>query len=134
MRHAAVFVGGALGAVSRWAVGVALAPASPSAFPLATFVVNISGAFGLGFAAVLLIERMAPTRYLRNLIGIGFFGAYTTFSTLAMDGVRLVDNGHTPTALVYWMLTLIVGQMAGVYGMWLGRVDLRARRGDEPAR
>ena len=123
-----------MGAVSRWAVGLALAPTSPSAFPLATLVVNISGAFGLGFAAVLLIERMAPTRYLRNLIGIGFFGAYTTFSTMAMDGVQLVDNGHTTTAVVYWMLTLIVGQMAGICGMWLGRVDLLPRRGDEPAR
>jgi len=134
LKHAAVFVGGALGAASRWAVGVALAPASPAAFPLATFVVNVSGAFGLGFAAVLLIERLAPTRYLRNLIGIGFFGAYTTFSTMAMDGVRLIDRGHVATAAVYWILTLIVGQMAGVYGMWLGRADLPTRRGDESER
>lgn len=134
MRHLAVFVGGSVGAVSRWAVGLALAPASPSAFPLATFIVNISGAFGLGFAAVLLIERLAPTRHLRNLIGIGFFGAYTTFSTMAMEGVRLIDSGHVWTAAVYWVLTLIVGQMAGVYGMWLGRADLPIRRRDEPAR
>jgi CrcB protein len=134
LRHAVVFVGGTFGAASRWAVGLALAPASPSAFPLATFVVNVSGAFGLGFAAVLLIERLAPTRYLRNLIGIGFFGAYTTFSTMAMDGVRLVDNGHLTTAVIYWVLTLIVGQMAGVYGMWLGRADLLTRRGDESER
>lgn len=134
MKHAAVFIGGALGAISRWAVGLGLAPTSPSGFPLATFVVNISGAFGLGFAAVLLIERLAPTRYLRNLVGIGFFGAYTTFSTMAMDGVRLIDAGQTETALLYWVLTLIVGQMAGVYGMWLGRADLPMRRGDEPAR
>lgn len=128
------FRGGALGAVSRWAVGLALAPTSGSGFPLATFVVNISGAFGLGFAAVLLIERLPPTRYLRNLIGIGFFGAYTTFSTMAMEGVRLVENGRVATAATYWVLALIVGQMAGVYGMWLGRADLPVRRGDEPAR
>ena len=134
MKHATVFIGGAVGAASRWAVGLALAPTSPSGFPLETFVVNVSGAFGLGFAGVLLIERLAPTRYLRNLIGIGFFGAYTTFSTMAMDGVRLIDSGHTETALLYWVLTLIVGQMAGVYGMWLGRAELPTRRGDEPAR
>ena len=88
-------------------------------------MVNVAGAFGLSFVAVLLIERLPPTRYLRSLIGIGFFGAYTTFSTMAMEGVRLIDSGHVETALIYWILTLIIGQMAGVYGMWLG---------DEPAR
>lgn len=134
MKHVAVFAGGAAVAVSRWGVGLALAPDAPAAFPLATFVVNVSGAFGLSFVAILLIERLPPTRYLRSLIGIGFFGAYTTFSTMAMEGVRLIDSGHVETALIYWILTLIVGQMAGVYGMWLGRVDLPTGRGDEPAR
>ena len=124
MRSVSVFVGGAFGALARWAVGVALAR-SPNAFPLATFLVNTTGAFGLGLASTLLIERLPPTRYLRSLIGIGFFGAYTTFSTMAVEGVRLLDAGRVATALSYWVLTLVVGQMAGVYGMWLGRIELR---------
>jgi CrcB protein len=132
VRSFVVFLGGACGALARWAIGLALA-GSPRAFPLATFVVNTTGAFGLGLAATLLTERLSPTRYLRSLIAIGFFGAYTTFSTMAVEGVRLLDAGRPGTALEYWVLTLFVGQMAGVYGMWLGRIELR-RDGAEEVR
>ena len=127
MRAVSVFVGGACGTLARWWVGLALAPSSPAGFPTATFVVNITGALGLGFASVLLTERLPPTRYLRSLVGIGFFGAYTTFSTMAVEGVRLLDLGRTRTALTYWILTLVLGQMAGVYGMWLGRMKFTVK-------
>ena len=126
MRWLSVLVGGAAGTLARWGVGLAL-PARPGAFPWATFLVNVSGAFGLGLAGVILTERLPPTRYLRTLIGIGFFGAYTTFSTMAVDGVRLLDGGRLWLAALYWLLTLFAGQMAGVYGMFLGRIRLRAR-------
>jgi fluoride exporter len=71
---------------------------------------------------------------MRPLIGIGFFGSYTTFSTMALDGIRLLDSGHAATGLTYWILTLIVGQMAGVYGMWLGRLEFSRRGGLDEAR
>jgi fluoride exporter len=121
MRLVAVMAGGAAGAVARWAVELAVP--SVGGFPLATLLINVSGAVG-----VLLLERLAPTRYLRPLLGIGFFGAYTTFSTMAMDGVRLLDGGQPGLAVGYWVATLLVGQMAGVWGMWLGRLRLSGRR------
>lgn len=121
MRYAAVFVGGALGALARWGLALALA-VQPDQFPLATFLVNVTGAFGLGAAAILLTERRPPSRHLRPLIGIGFFGAYTTFSIMAVEGVRLVDAGRIPMALAYWIATLLAGQAAGIYGMWLARL------------
>jgi fluoride exporter len=121
VRYAAVFVGGALGALARWGVAAALA-VSPDRFPLATFLVNVTGAFGLGIAAVLLTERLPPGRYLRPLVAIGFFGAYTTFSIMAVEGVRLVEAGRIPLALTYWISTLLAGQAAGIYGMWLARL------------
>lgn len=127
MRTATVVVGGSVGALARWAVGLAIV-AGINGFPWATLIVNVSGAFGLSLAATLLNERIAPTRYMRNLINIGFFGAYTTFSTMALEGVRLMTAGRTSTALTYWVATLVLGQMAGVYGMWLGRLQLPARR------
>ncbi len=123
-RSVAVFVGGSAGALARWGVATALA-ASPTGFPIATLIVNTTGAFGLGLTAVLLTERLRPSRYARSLIGIGFFGAYTTFSTIAVEGVRLIDAGRVGTALGYWLVTLVAGQMAGVYGMWLGRLDVK---------
>jgi fluoride exporter len=128
MRWLSVLIGGAAGTLARWGVALAL-PAAPGGFPWATFLVNMTGAFGLGLAGVILTERFPPTRYLRTLVGIGFFGAYTTFSTMAVDGVRLIDEGRLWTAALYWLLTLVVGQMAGVYGMFLGRVRVRARKG-----
>ena len=114
-------MGGAAGALARWAVGNALAGASTS-FPWGTLLVNATGAFGLGLVAVLLTERLPPNRYLRPLIGIGFFGAYTTFSTMALEGVKLIDAGRPETAFLYWVATLFAGQLAGVYGMWTARL------------
>lgn len=134
MRTAAVAIGGAVGALARWSVGQ-LIGGSGAGFPLATLVVNLSGAFGLGLLGVIMYERVRPTRYLRPLIAIGFFGAYTTFSTMAVEGVRLIEAGRVATAALYWVLTLVTGQMAGVYGMWVGRLELPIRRRrDETAR
>jgi CrcB protein len=126
MRLVAVMVGGAVGAVARWAVELAIP--SVAGFPLATLVINVSGAFAMGLVGVLLLERLAPTRYLRPLLGIGLLGGYTTFSTMATEGVRLFDQGRLGLAVGYWVATLLVGQMAGVYGMWLGRLRLPRRR------
>jgi fluoride exporter len=125
MRLGAVMVGGAAGALARWAVELAIG--SVAGFPLATFLINVTGAFAMGLVGVLLLERLAPTRYLRPLLGIGLLGAYTTFSTMAMEGVHLLDQGRLGLAVGYWLATLLVGQMAGVYGMWLGRLRLPRR-------
>jgi CrcB protein len=122
-------LGGAVGAVARWRISLAL-PNDPASFPWGTLIVNTTGAFGLGFAAVILNERMRPSRYLRPLIAIGFFGAYTTFSTMAVEGIRAIDDGAPRTAIVYWVVTLLAGQAAGVYGMWTARFGPVQERGD----
>lgn len=126
MRWLAVLAGGGLGSLARYGLTVAIG-IEPQSFPWATLAVNVGGAFGLGLAMVLLTERLPPGPFARTFVGIGFFGAFTTFSTMAMEGVMLLDADRTATALLYWLLTLILGQMAGVYGMWLGRLDSGAR-------
>lgn len=120
MRSVSVLVGGALGAISRWVVGELLGSDTAS-FPWATLTVNVTGAFLLGAAGVVLIERLPGGEHVRALVLIGFLGAYTTFSTMALDGVLLIESGKVATALAYWLATLLVGQTAGLTGMWLGR-------------
>jgi CrcB protein len=119
MRSLVVFVGGAFGALARWGLDELIQGFS---WPLATFTVNISGAFLLGVLGVLLIERVAGAGHLRAFALIGLLGSYTTFSTMAVEGVVLVDQGSVGIALGYWLATLIAGTTAGLAGISLGRV------------
>lgn len=123
MRSALVVAGGALGTLARWWVWGILPP-SPDGFPWGTLLINVTGAFALGVVGVLLIERVARAGHLRTLLGIGVLGAYTTFSTMAVEGVQLVDEGRANMAIGYWVATLVFGQMAGVSGMVMGRLGI----------
>lgn len=123
MRSASVIVGGVLGTLARWWVGELVA-SPPEGFPWATLAVNVTGAFALGLAGVVLIERVAHIGHLRTFLAIGLLGSYTTFSTMAVEGVQLIDFGRPDLAAAYWVATLGLGQMASVYGMWLGRIRI----------
>ena len=120
MRSLLVFAGGTIGALARWGVNE-LIPNEWAGFPWATFLVNVTGAFVLGAGAVVLIERTAHAGHLRPFLLVGALGAYTTFSTMAMDGVLLVEAGRAGLALTYWMATAVAGLMAGVVGIGLAR-------------
>lgn len=134
MRWSMVAAGGVVGTLARWGIGKAL-PAAPADFPWATLLVNVSGAFALGLLGVALIERMAHVGHLRTFLGIGLIGSYTTFSAMALEGVRIIEDGRVMLALTYWVATLVFGQMAGVYGMWIARMELpRGRRRDDARR
>lgn len=121
MRSVVVFVGGALGALARWGMD---GLASGYSWPMATFVANISGAFLLGVVGVVLIERVAGAGHLRAFLLIGLIGSYTTFSTMALEGVLLIDEGRAFVAAGYWLATLMAGLAAGVAGVWLGRARM----------
>ncbi len=123
MRSASVVGGGVLGTLTRWWVD-GLFPSSPEGFPWGTLVINVTGAFALGVVGVILIERVAHSGHLRTFLGIGLLGSYTTFSTMALEGVLLIEVGRIGLAAGYWVATLVFGQMAGVYGMWLGRLRI----------
>lgn len=121
MRSISVVVGGALGALARWGVGEVV-PGDPDGFPLATLLVNVTGAFLIGVGGVWLIDRLPGAVHLRNLVLIGFLGAYTTFSAMALEGVLLIESGDVAVAMGYWLATLVLGMSAAVGGIWLGRV------------
>lgn len=127
MRSASVVGGGVLGTLTRWWVEGVFG-SSPPGFPWGTLVVNVTGAFALGVVGVILIERVAHSGHLRTFLGIGLLGSYTTFSTMALEGVQLIEAQRLGLAAGYWIATLVIGQMAAVYGMWLGRVRIPRRK------
>ena len=121
----ALAVGGSIGAVSRYAISLAL-PTVTGRFPWGTFVINVSGSFVLGFLLIMLIEQFPQGRLARPVIGTGFIGAYTTFSTCMVESVELVRAGDSETALAYLGTSLVVGLAAVFIGMTVARVVLRA--------
>lgn len=125
---AAVALGGVLGGALRYAVGLWL-PASSGSFPWAVFAVNTAGAFVLALLLVLLLEVLPPTTYLRPLLGTGFCGALTTFSSVATGVDELVAGGRPALAAGYVILSLAAGLAAAVTGILLGRLAARARTG-----
>jgi CrcB protein len=116
----AIALGGALGAVARYELAQ-LITVAPDGFPWATFWTNVSGAFVLGFFLTLVIERLPPTRYLRPFFAVGFLGSYTTFSTLAVETVILVKDGHEVLGAGYTLASVV----SGVVLAYLGVVSAR---------
>jgi CrcB protein len=108
---AAIFAGGAVGAVARAEVVRALPP-STGGWPWATFLLNVLGAFLLGYFATRLQERLPVSSYPRPLLGTGFCGALTTFSTLELELLDMVDAGHDGLAAAYATSSLLAGYLA----------------------
>jgi CrcB protein len=125
---AVVGLGGVPGALARY--GLELALPAPAGWPLPTLVINLAGAFILGFLLEALARRGADhgrRRILRLLIGTGFVGAFTTYSTFAVEADRLLASGRPLAALAYLAATVIGGVLASVLGIWVASVR-RSRR------
>jgi CrcB protein len=121
---AAVALGGALGAPARYGISLAV-HVTPGTFPWGTFWTNVSGSFALGFFLALVLERFPPTRYLRPFVATGFLGAYTTYSTFAVETDLLVRNGHLSVAFVYVLASFGAGLTAAWVGALLTRIAPR---------
>ena len=123
MTVAGVAIAGALGALARYGIGTALGPraSDPRAFPLGTFVVNLTGTFVLGVLAVLFAERVIASAWLRTSLTVGFLGAYTTFSAFSLETVRLIENGGAVVAATYVVASVVLGVLAAYSGMTLAR-------------
>ena len=118
--------GGALGAPARYEIAQWIKVA-PDGFPWATFWTNLSGVFVLGFFLTLVIERLRPTRYLRPFFAIGFLGSYTTFSTLAVETVLLIKDGHVALGVGYTLASVIAGLALAYLGHRVGASVARRR-------
>lgn len=118
----AIALGGALGALARYGLGAAVTQRTGAGFPWGTFVVNITGAFVLGLLFVVFTERFEVAEWLRAGITVGFLGAYTTFSTLALDSVLLAEDSRLMAAVGNAFGSMVAGLAAVTAGLALGRL------------
>jgi CrcB protein len=124
---AAVAVGGALGSLARYGVGLAL-PHTPGTFPLGTFLVNVLGCLLIGALIVTITELREAHPLARPFLATGVLGGFTTFSTYAVDAQELLLAGHVATAAAYIVGTLVVAVAATWTGMRLVRAAAGPRR------
>src|SRR5690348_1382288 len=96
-----VSLAGAVGTALRFAVGRALAPWAPPAFPWATFLVNVIGCFLLGVITETIDDRQVAGVPLRAVLGVGVMGGFTTYSSFDIELLKLGHHGATGTALGY---------------------------------
>jgi len=116
-----VFAGGALGTATRAALEAAN-PAPQGGWPWATFLINVSGAFVLGLLLELLSRRgpdVGARRLLRLGLGTGVMGGYTTYSTFALETVRLLEGGALLLGLGYALGSVLLGLAAAWAGTLL---------------
>ena len=129
-----VMVGGVAGAAAREAIEEAR-PAGNHAFPVATLLINLAGAFVLGLLLEALVRAGDDTGWrhrLRLAAGTGFCGAFTTYSTLAVESVQLARHGSWWTAAVYVAVSAAGGLVAAAGGIMLGAAHARWTTADLP--
>lgn len=108
---AAIFAGGVLGALARVGLERAFPGGAPS-WPWVTFSINLTGAFLLGFIVTQLQERQPVTTYMRPLLGTGYCGAFTTFSTVQLELLKMLDDHRYGLAAGYAAASVIGGYVA----------------------
>lgn len=116
-----VGVGGGLGAVARYLVGVWIIPRVSSGFPFHTLLVNVSGSFAIGALLVLLMDQMAADPAWRLFLIVGVLGGYTTFSSFSYEALALLEAGKWTTAAVYVAGSNALSLVAAYLGMVLVR-------------
>jgi CrcB protein len=116
-----IAVGGAAGALSRYAVDELVTERLGGFFPFGTLLINVSGSFILGLLFALAMERGVLSPELRPPLIIGFLGAYTTFSTWMLQSWALIEQGAWISAGVNLVGSMVLGLIAVVAGLALGR-------------
>jgi fluoride exporter len=118
-------LGGALGALARWALAEAL-PHSPGAWPWSTLLVNLIGCLLIGILLAVLLARFPDSAWLRPLLAVGVLGGFTTYSTFAVDVVRLTEAGHAGVAVGYVLVSVLGGVAAVLAGLLVTRAAIHA--------
>jgi fluoride exporter len=117
----AIALGAIPGALSRFYFTRFCVQQFGTDFPYGTFIINLSGSLLMGFISTFMLSRATLPPELRALVTIGFLGAYTTFSTYALETDVLLQSGHWGKTLFYWGGSAFLGVMSLEIGSLLAR-------------
>lgn len=112
-----ICVGGAFGSLARFQLGKVISEKSETTFPIGTLIINITGAILLG-----LVSSLNISKNIYQLLGTGFLGAYTTFSTFMYEGFNLFQKNEKINAFIYILGSIFLGIVGYVIGFELGRL------------
>jgi CrcB protein len=124
----AIVIGGGVGTTVRYELALHLAPPTPPDFPWATFLINLTGSFLLGFVATMLLRAWANTLYVRPLVAVGLLGGFTTWSHFITESDQLIGAHQTGMAVLYMAASLGLGLLAVAAGAVLATVVAPARK------
>lgn len=105
-----VAVGGFFGAISRFWIGNVVKRLKLTKLPLGTLIVNLIGSFFLGYLFA------GASEHIYSLFGVGFLGAFTTFSTMKVEAMQLLNEKRIFTGVLYIGITYLIGVLLAFYG------------------
>ncbi|WP_164670067.1 fluoride efflux transporter CrcB [Virgibacillus doumboii] len=111
-------IGGSLGAAVRYLLGNLISGRTQNPFPLGTWIINITGSFLLGYLAQLHLTNQI-SEWLWLFGGVGFCGAYTTFSTFGHETITLILSKKVKFAVVYVVTSIVVGIISAAIGFYI---------------
>jgi fluoride exporter len=118
----AISLGAIAGALSRYYITTWFIQRLGIQFPYGTFFINLTGCLAMGFFVKVAIEKSLPVD-LRLLVGTGFLGAYTTFSTYGLDSLTLFNSSKVNLASLYWGGSAVLGILCVQLGMILANLS-----------
>ena len=116
-----VGAGSAIGGMARFLVNRGVTFVFSYPFPLATFLVNISGSFLIGYLYSASLKHEWLTTPALLFLVTGICGGFTTFSAFSYENIMLIRNGQAPLSMVYIMASLVMGIGAALLGFWAGK-------------
>ena len=119
MTYVFVAIGGAAGSLVRYSLGKFISEKSNTVFPIGTFIINITGALLLG-----IVSTVGVSGRMMLLLGDGFLGAYTTFSTFMYEGFNLFQEKEKLNAFIYILCSLILGTVGYALGTKIGGIKI----------
>lgn len=118
---AAVALGGAIGSVTRYLVGIGSGRLFGMAFPWGTLIINVTGSFLIGAFIGLFATRWDLSQTVRVFLTVGICGGYTTFSTFSLDAFYLMERGELLSSATYMVASVVLSVVALVAAIHLVR-------------